>query len=81
MEEYRCLAGIMGAKHTSLLIPLCHNIPLNDISVKLSLDASASTVDIWAEACTIGKTGDLYTCTNAGMLSAPLHRNVVPLRE
>ena len=51
----------MGSKHTSLLIPLCHNIPLNNVSVKLSLDASTATVEIWAEACTFGKTGIQYT--------------------
>ena len=51
----------MGAKQTSLLIPLCHNIPLNNISVKLSLDASTAAVDIRAEARTFGKTGNHHT--------------------
>ena len=51
----------MGAKQTSLLVPLCHNIPLNKISVKLSLDVSTTAVDIQAEACTFGKTGNHYT--------------------
>ena len=52
----------MGAKQTSLLIPLCHNIPLNKVSVKLSLDASAAAVDILAEARTSGKTGNHSAC-------------------
>ena len=53
------LAGIMGAKHTSDLIPLCHPLPLTHISVDLELkdDAEAPRVEIIATARTIGKTG------------------------
>ena len=52
------LAGIMGAKHTSDLIPLCHPLPLTHISVDLELkdDAEAPRVEIIATARTIGKT-------------------------
>lgn len=50
-------AGIMGAKHTSLLIPLCHNIPLNKIGVKLKLDPDSSSISIHGEASTTGQTG------------------------
>ena len=52
------LAGIMGAKHTSDLIPLCHPLPLTHISVDLELkDDEAPRVEITATARTIGKTG------------------------
>jgi cyclic pyranopterin monophosphate synthase len=51
------LAGIMGAKRTSELIPLCHPLPLSHIDVDLSLDEDASAVKIRATARTIGKTG------------------------
>ena len=51
------IAGIMAAKRTSELIPLCHPIPLTKISVDIELDESANQVKIEATARTIGKTG------------------------
>jgi cyclic pyranopterin phosphate synthase len=51
------VAGIMAAKRTSELIPLCHPIPLTRIAVELALDEAKSAVHITAEAYTIGKTG------------------------
>jgi len=49
------LAGIMGAKKTSELIPLCHPLPLT--SVKVELTISEIGVDITARAKTKGQTG------------------------
>ena len=51
------LAGIMGAKRTAELIPLCHPLPLNKVDVELALDETASAVKIVATATTSGKTG------------------------
>lgn len=51
------IAGIMGAKRTSELIPLCHPVPLTHIDITLTLDGEASKVVIQATARTIGKTG------------------------
>jgi cyclic pyranopterin phosphate synthase len=51
------LAGIMGAKRTSELIPLCHPLALTHIDVELTLDDDASAVHITATARTVGKTG------------------------
>lgn len=51
------LAGIMGAKRTAELIPLCHPIPLTKIDVELSLSHEKSAVHIRATAKTTGKTG------------------------
>ena len=51
------LAGIMGAKRTSELIPLCHPLPLNKIDVDLTLDDALPGVIITATAQTVGKTG------------------------
>jgi cyclic pyranopterin monophosphate synthase len=51
------IAGIMAAKRTSELIPLCHPIPLNKIAVDIILNKEASRVDITATARTTGKTG------------------------
>jgi cyclic pyranopterin phosphate synthase len=51
------LAGVMGAKHTADLIPLCHPLPLTHISVYLELDPALPGVQITAAASTVGKTG------------------------
>ncbi len=49
------LAGIMGAKKTSEIIPLCHPLPLT--SVKVELSVSEIGVDVTARAKTRGQTG------------------------
>ncbi len=51
------VAGIMGAKKTSELIPLCHPIPLNKVDVDIALDESLPGLVITATAKTTGKTG------------------------
>ncbi len=51
------VAGIMAAKRTSELIPLCHPLPLTSIDVELSLDEALPGVQIAATARTTGKTG------------------------
>ncbi len=51
------IAGIMGAKKTSELIPLCHPIALSKVDVDLALDDSLPGLSITATAKTTGKTG------------------------
>ena len=51
------LAGIMGAKKTADLIPLCHPLPITEVTVDLEMDESASAVEITATARVTGKTG------------------------
>ena len=51
------LAGIMGAKQTSQLIPLCHPLPLDRVGVELVADAERQRVEITATATTSAKTG------------------------
>ena len=51
------LAGIMGAKRTPDLIPLCHPLALDSIKVDLSLDEERSAVDITAICRVKGRTG------------------------
>ncbi len=51
------IAGIMAAKRTADLIPLCHPIPLTHLDLDLTLDESGSAIQIRATARTIGKTG------------------------
>ena len=49
------IAGIMGAKRTSDLIPLCHPLPIDDIAVKLEL--KEESVDIEATVTSTARTG------------------------
>ncbi len=51
------LAGIMAAKKTDQLIPLCHSIPLSYVNVDLEPNIEESSINITAEASLIGKTG------------------------
>jgi cyclic pyranopterin monophosphate synthase len=51
------LAGIMGAKRTPDLIPLCHPLPLTSVMVDLSVDAKRNAVDITATCKLKGQTG------------------------
>lgn len=51
------LAGIMGAKRTPDLIPLCHPLALSSVGVELSLDPEACAVHIEATCKLVGRTG------------------------
>ncbi|MCA0453229.1 MAG: cyclic pyranopterin monophosphate synthase MoaC [Chloroflexi bacterium] len=51
------IAGIMAAKKTADLIPLCHPIPLSHLDIELLLDDTDNAVKIVAVARTTGKTG------------------------
>lgn len=51
------LAGIMGAKRTADLIPLCHPLPLSSVKVELRLDEAASAVVVTAVCKVTGRTG------------------------
>ncbi|MDP6788615.1 MAG: cyclic pyranopterin monophosphate synthase MoaC [Rhodospirillales bacterium] len=51
------LAGIMGAKHTSDLIPLCHPLALAAIDVQLTCDEERGAIDITATCKLEGRTG------------------------
>jgi len=51
------LAGIMAAKQTPNLIPLCHPILIGDIKVEFSLDEAKSAVEITTMVKSVGKTG------------------------
>jgi cyclic pyranopterin phosphate synthase len=51
------LAGVMAAKRTAELIPLCHPLPLTDVVVRITPDRAASAFRIQAEAATTAPTG------------------------
>jgi len=51
------LAGIMAAKRTAELIPLCHPLALTSVAVDLTLDEAGSAVEIEARVALTGRTG------------------------
>jgi len=51
------IAGIMAAKETHRLIPLCHPLLIDDIDIEFSLDDQAPAVEITATVKGSGKTG------------------------
>jgi len=51
------LAGIMAAKQTPNLIPLCHPILIGDIRIEFRMDEKNSTVEITTTVESVGKTG------------------------
>lgn len=51
------LAGIMGAKKTAELIPLCHPLPITKVALELTLDPDLPGVQIEATVKTSGQTG------------------------
>ena len=60
------IAGIMAAKRTAELIPLCHPLPLTSVTLDLAADATGVTVT--ATAATEGRTGvEMEALTAAGI--------------
>jgi cyclic pyranopterin monophosphate synthase len=51
------LAGIMAAKRTAELIPLCHPLPLSSVQVELACRSEPAAVEITATCRSVGRTG------------------------
>ncbi len=64
------LAGVMAAKRTSELIPLCHPLALTDIAVSATPDRAAGGIRIRAEAATVGQTGVEMEALTAASVAA-----------
>ena len=64
------LAGIMGAKRTADLIPLCHPLPLDKVALDLEADAALPGVRITATARTTGRTGVEMEALTAATVAA-----------
>ena len=64
------LAGIMAAKRTADLIPLCHPLQLTHVDVDLSLDEAHSRVLIETRVRTVGKTGVEMEALTAASVAA-----------
>lgn len=64
------LAGVMGGKRTSELIPLCHPLRLTDLVVQVAPDRSAGVLRVRAEAATTGQTGVEMEALTAASVAA-----------
>ncbi|MBV9653613.1 MAG: cyclic pyranopterin monophosphate synthase MoaC [Acetobacteraceae bacterium] len=64
------LAGIMAAKRTADLIPLCHPLPLTAVTVDLVADEAAAAIDVEATVRTTGKTGVEMEALTAASIAA-----------
>ena len=64
------IAGVMGGKRTSELIPLCHPIALTDLLVTVTPDRVQSGLRIRAEAATMGQTGVEMEALTAASVAA-----------
>ncbi len=64
------LAGVMGGKRTSELIPLCHPLPLTDLVVAVTPDRAAGVLRVRAEAATTGPTGVEMEALTAASIAA-----------
>ncbi len=66
------IAGVMGAKKTADLIPLCHPLPLNKINVSIGIEETCLRVT--TEAHTTGQTGvEMEALTAAGVAALTLY--------
>jgi cyclic pyranopterin phosphate synthase len=64
------LAGVMGGKRTSELIPLCHPLPLTDLVVAVTPDRAAGVLRVRAEAATTAQTGVEMEALTAAVAAA-----------
>ena len=64
------LAGVMGGKRTSELIPLCHPLALTDLVVQITPDRSAGVLRIRTEAATTASTGVEMEALTAASVAA-----------
>lgn len=68
------LAGIMGAKKTSDLIPLCHPLPLSKVSIAFDIDHDAGEIRIEATVKTSGPTGvEMEALTAVGVAALTIY--------
>ena len=57
IKNIAIVAGIMGAKETSRIIPLCHNIPIDSVNVEITKNAKMNSLKVYAKVQTSSKTG------------------------
>ena len=64
------LAGIMAAKRTADLIPLCHPLPISAVGIELTADEASGAVEIAATVRTTGQTGVEMEALTAASVAA-----------
>ena len=64
------LAGIMAAKRTAELIPLCHPLPIDAVSLELTPDPTGPAIEIAATVRTTGRTGVEMEAMTAASVAA-----------
>ena len=57
IKNIAIIAGIMGAKETSKLIPLCHNIPIDAVNIEIIKNIKKNSMKVKAKVKTRSKTG------------------------
>ena len=57
IKNIAIVAGIMGAKETSRIIPLCHNIPIDSVNVEITKNTKMNSLKVYAKVQTSSKTG------------------------
>ena len=57
IKNVAIVAGIMGAKETSKLIPLCHNIPIDSVKIEITKNIKKNTLIVNSKVKTSSKTG------------------------
>ena len=76
------LAGIMAAKRTDELIPLCHQLPLSFVGVEVTVDTAAGSVTLTAEARTTAQTGvEMEALTAASVAALTIYDMVKGLEK
>ncbi len=65
-------AGIIGAKKTPDMIPMCHTLPLDQVSIHCALDEAEQSVTVYCQAVAFAKTGvemEALAGANAALLT------------
>ncbi len=76
------LAGIMGAKKTAELIPLCHPLPISKVSLDLTPDAALPGIRITATVKTTGRTGvEMEALTAVSTAALTIHDMVKAVQK
>ena len=74
LTETARLAGIMGAKRTSELIPLCHPLPLSYVGIDIATNDKTYALEIRCEARCTGKTGvEMEALTGASVAALTIY--------
>ena len=64
------VAGVMGAKQTPQLIPMCHTLLIGEVKVEFSVAEKTSTIEVTASAKSLGKTGVEMEALTAASVAA-----------